>query len=67
VSLEEFKKDRPFEYRQLVENGQFENRIIKNEISPQKERLIAIFGFTFLAQGIILTMLIIYSVLFGDR
>jgi len=67
VPLEEFKKDRPQEYAQLVEDGQLEARIVKKEISPAMERFIAIFGFTFLTLGILLTLLIIYSVLFGYK
>ena len=65
VSLEEYKKDRPREYDELKKSGELENRLVKGQISEQKQRVITIFGFTALFIGITLIGLIIYSVLFG--
>ena len=66
VPLEEYKKDRPREYQEL-ESGRLDSKIVKEYISPRREKLIKIMGFTFLFVGITLIILIIYSMLFGYR
>jgi cytochrome b subunit of formate dehydrogenase len=65
VPLDEYKKDRPVEYENLKQSGQLRKKIVKDYISPGKEKLIKIVGFTFLFIGITLILLIIYSILFG--
>jgi thiosulfate reductase cytochrome b subunit len=65
VPLEEYKKDRPHEYKELKKSGELESRIVKDYISPGREKLIKIMGFTFLFVGVTLILLIIYSMLFG--
>jgi len=65
VSVEEYKKDRPREYEELKKSGELKKRLVKDQISEKKQRVIAIFGFTALFIGITLIGLIIYSVLFG--
>ena len=67
VPLEEYKKDRPREYKELEETGKLDERIVKEYISPGREKLIKILGFTFLSIGVLLIILIIYSILFGYK
>jgi cytochrome b subunit of formate dehydrogenase len=65
--LEEYKKDRPLDYEQLMASRQLKKRVVKLTISKRRRLLIQVFGFTFLAVGIILIGLIVYSVLFGYK
>ena len=65
VPLDEYKKDRPREYEELKKSGQLRKKVVKDYISPRREKLIEIVGFTFLFMGITLILLIIYSMLFG--
>lgn len=67
VPLDEYKADRPEEYKQLKENGQLKKKIVLKEVSTQKSNLITIFGYTFLFIGITVILLIIYSMLFGYK
>jgi cytochrome b subunit of formate dehydrogenase len=67
VPLEEYKHTRPREYEDLKNSGQLRKRLVKKEITPQWEKAVKVFGGLFLALGILLTVLIIYSVLFGYR
>ena len=66
VPLEEFKHDRPDEYRQLVESGQLEKHLVE----PLPDYLVKglkVFGATALTIGLILIVLIIYAEIFGYR
>jgi len=65
VPLDEYKKDRPHEYEELKKSGNLKKRVVKDYISKRLEKLVYILGFTFLTMGIVLILLIIYSVLFG--
>jgi len=65
VPLEEYKKERPHEYEKLKESGQLKKKVVKDYISRKWEKVVYVAGFTFLTLGIILILLIIYSVLFG--
>jgi cytochrome b subunit of formate dehydrogenase len=65
VPLDEYKEDRPDEYRFLKESGQLKKDVVLKEISKRRMLLVRIFGFTFLALGISLIVLIIYSMLFS--
>ena len=65
VSLEEYKKTRPREYEELKNSGQLRKRLVKYEPNPRKELAVKIFGSIWLITGILLIILIIYSVLFG--
>lgn len=67
VPLEEFKEDRPREYRELKESGRLDELIVKREIPRSWESTAKIFGFIFLATGLIIVGLIIYSMLFGYK
>ena len=66
VPLEEFKKDRPREYEELVASGRLESHFIP---APAPERLRAWkrFGFTALTIGMILIALIVYAMIFNYR
>lgn len=63
----EFKEDRPKEYEELVKSGKIDKVKVELEFSPLRRRVINTFGFFFLSLGIILVLLIIYSVLFGTH
>ena len=65
VSLEEYKKTRPREYEELKNSGQLRKRLVKYEPDPKWELGVKIFGSIWLITGILLIILIIYSVLFG--
>jgi len=66
VPFEEFRKDRPREYKFLKETGRLKKVLIKKEgKNSARETLIRIMGFLFVAFGLIMVGLIIYSVLFG--
>jgi cytochrome b subunit of formate dehydrogenase len=66
VPLEEFKLDRPEEYRRLVESGELEKHLVK-PLPPLVVRSLKIFGATALAIGLILIALIIWAEVFGYR
>ena len=66
IPLEEFKLDRPAEYKELVEKGQLENYLAE----PYPEiviRAIRIFGWTALSIGFSIILWIIYAMLFAYR
>lgn len=65
VPLEEYKKDRPREYEQLVESGNIDNVLVEKEISPSWLKTVKFFGYLFLFMGITIVILIIYSLLAG--
>ncbi len=65
VPLEAYKKDRPHEYERLKESGKLKKRVVKDYVSTKFDRMVSIFGYLFLALGVLLIVLIIYSVLFG--
>ena len=66
MPLEEFKQDRPREYRELVESGRLEEMLMPPP-SPMMAKIWRRFGFVALTVGLILIGLIIYSVLFVYR
>ncbi|GAB4327561.1 MAG: hypothetical protein Kow0037_01210 [Calditrichia bacterium] len=65
VPLDEYKEDRPEEYRRLKETGKLKKVLVFTDIPKQKMLMVKIFGFTFLTIGVIMIGLIIYSMLFG--
>jgi len=67
VPLEEYKEDRPEEFKYLKESGRLKKDAVLKEISPKRMRMIRIFGFTFLFIGIVMIGLIIYSMLIGYK
>jgi len=67
VPLDEYKEDRPHEYEYLRESGKLKKDVVLKEMDPKKMLAVRIFGYIFLALGITLTVLIIYSMLFGYK
>ncbi|MCJ7555221.1 MAG: hypothetical protein MUO34_15220 [Ignavibacteriaceae bacterium] len=66
VPLEEFKLDRPSEYRELVEKGELEQHIVE----PYAEiviKAITAFGWTVLIIGFSTVLWIIYAMIFAYR
>jgi len=66
VPLEEFKKDRPREFQELVETGELESKLVE-PLPPLVVRGLKIFGATALTIGLILVILIIFAQIFGYR
>lgn len=60
--LEEFKFDRPDEYRRLEEEGKLESLFVK-EPHPALNKVINVFGWTALILGLIMVFLIVISIL----
>lgn len=65
VPLETYKKDRPREYKQLVESGKLDKVVKEKEMSKGYINMIKFFGYFFLAMGTIIVGLIIYSLIAG--
>jgi cytochrome b subunit of formate dehydrogenase len=67
IPLEEFKHERPREYKEMVKSGRIKKNVVTMKISPTRKKVIAVFGYTALFTGVLLIGLIIYSVLFGYK
>ncbi len=67
LPIEVYKEDRPKEYEELLRSGKIDEVKVELDISKTRMRFIKIFGFIFLSLGIMLTLLIIYSLLFGSH
>jgi cytochrome b subunit of formate dehydrogenase len=65
MPIEHFKHERPREYEELKESGKLEEITVKKEYSKDTMRTVRFFGFLFLAIGVILVGLIIYTFLSG--
>ncbi|MEN6601609.1 MAG: cytochrome c3 family protein, partial [Bryobacteraceae bacterium] len=66
VPLEEFKHDRPREYRELLEQGRIDQYLMPAPV-PLAVKLWRRFGFTALGIGLLLILLIIYAAVFAYR
>jgi cytochrome b subunit of formate dehydrogenase len=66
IPLEEFKRDRPREYRQLVESGKLESHLMDPPI-PLVEKFWRRFGYTALGVGLLLIVLILYAEIIAYR
>ena len=66
MPLEEFKRDRPREYRQMVESGRLEENLMP-EPEPLALKLWRRFGFTALGLGLGIIVLIYYAMVFAYR
>lgn len=64
--LEEFKRDRPREYQEMVERGELEQRLMPPP-QPIILKFWRRFGFTALAVGLLLILLILYAQIFAYR
>lgn len=67
VPLDEYKADRPEEYKYLKESGKLKKVITLTEIPPKRMLAVRFFGYTLLFIGISLIILIIYSMLLGYK
>jgi len=65
VEAEEYKVDRPKEWEELEAAGTLEDRIVKKEFTSSWMKIVKFFGYLFLFTGIILVILIIYSLITG--
>lgn len=65
VELEEYKTDRPKEWEELEKSGNMERVVVKTEITKSWMKIVKSFGFLFLFIGILLVILIIYSLIAG--
>ncbi len=66
MPLEEFKRDRPREYEQMVENGELEQHFMAPP-QPVVAKLWRRFGYAALTVGLGLIALIVYAMLFAYR
>lgn len=66
VPLEEFKMDRPAEYKELVEKGELEKHLVE-PYQPIVIRTIKVFGWTALTIGFSIIIWIIYAMVFAYR
>jgi cytochrome b subunit of formate dehydrogenase len=67
VPYDEYKLDRPREFEALKQSGKLRKMIVKKEYKSKWEKSVKIFGFLFLSLGLILVLLIIYSMLTGYK
>lgn len=67
VPYEEFKRDRPREFKELKDSGKLKKFMVKKESKSWYYDTIRIFGFIFVAVGLILVGFIIYSMLYGYK
>ena len=65
VPLEEFKADRPREYAELEESGKLNDAIVKTEITSSWMKIVKTAGFIFLSIGLLLIILILFSLITG--
>jgi hypothetical protein len=66
MRLAELKHDKPRWYEELEASGELEERL-EDPPSPAFTRGVRVFGFTALALGFTLVLLIIYAMLFAYR
>ena len=66
IPLEEFKLDRPDEYKKLVESGELEKQLVE-PYPPIVIKAIKIFGWTALIIGLSMVIWIIYAMIFVYR
>jgi cytochrome b subunit of formate dehydrogenase len=66
MPLEEFKRDRPREYQEMVESGKLEESLMAPPV-PLAVRLWRRLGFAALTIGLLLVLLIIYAEIFAYR
>ena len=67
IPFDQYRHERPREYEELKKSGRLKKVLIKKDSQPKWEKAIKVFGFTMLAIGLILVVLIIYSMLFGYK
>lgn len=65
-SVEELKEDRPREYEELVKSGKLQELVVE-QYPPVVIKAMKVFGWTALALGFSITLLIIYAMVFAYR
>ena len=65
VEAEEYKIDRPKEWKEMEEAGTIDDFVVKKEMTSSWIKIVKFFGFLFLTVGIVLVILIIISLLSG--
>jgi cytochrome b subunit of formate dehydrogenase len=66
VPVDELKYDKPGEYEAMIESGELEEHLA-DPYPAAKERALKIFGAVALSFGLIIVILILYTMLFGYR
>ncbi len=66
VPLEEYKADRPREFAELEESGKLEDVRVTTEITSSWLKIVKTAGFIFLSIGLILVLLILFSLITGS-
>jgi len=66
MSLEEFRRDKPMEYEALVKSGRLADHLVE-PYPPIVLRAVRVFGWTALSLGFLITVWIIYAMLFAYR
>jgi cytochrome b subunit of formate dehydrogenase len=64
VRMDEYKEDRPREFEELEQTGKLKEVTSINEFPAKRMKTVKFFGYVFLFTGIILVLLIIYTLLF---
>ena len=64
VQIDEYKEDRPREFEELEKSGKLQEVIVKTEFTKQRMKIVKFFGYIFLFSGLVIVILIIYSLLF---
>jgi hypothetical protein len=65
VEAEEYKIDRPKEWKEMEEAGTLDNFVVKKEMTKSWMKIVKFFGYMFLLTGIVLVILIIISLIAG--
>ena len=65
IPFDEFRHERPREYKYLKETGRLKKVLVKREGKRSWEKAARVFGFSVVAFGLLMVAMIIYSVLFG--
>ncbi len=66
IPLEEFRLDRPDEYKKLVESGEIKKHLVE-PYQPIVIKAIKVFGWTALTIGLSMVLWIIYAMIFVYR
>ncbi len=64
VEVDEYKADRPREFEELEKTGKLPEYTTRSSFSKKRMKVVKFFGYLFLSAGVILVLLIIYSLLF---
>ncbi|MFH0864912.1 MAG: hypothetical protein V1904_01865 [Bacteroidota bacterium] len=65
VPLDEYKVDRPREYEELEKSGKLKDAVVTTDVTHSWLKIVKTAGFIFLGIGLILVLLIIFSLISG--